>query len=171
MAMHRPYLFAKNTISGKPYKPQVLFLYYANPLFGNPSPNLFSKAFSEIPLIVSFSPYMDDSTQFADLILPDHTPMERWQDDPLFLNNGFPVFGIRQPVIGPLYQTQATGDVQDDSLLLGSPATERARVFAAVPRVEDDPRDATLRPRPDAQFDPVAGRLLSPGGWLAEHEV
>ena len=111
MAMHRPYLFAKNIISGKPYKPKVLFLYYTNPLFGNPSPDLFSKAFSEIPLIVSFSPYMDDSTQFADLILPDHTPMERWQDDPLFLNNGFPVFGIRQPVIGPLYQTQATGDV------------------------------------------------------------
>jgi len=37
--------------------------------------------------------------------------LERWQDDPLFLNNGFPVLGIRQPVIGPLYQTKATGDV------------------------------------------------------------
>ena len=98
-------------LSGKPYKPKVLFLYYTNPLFSNPEPDLFAKAFTEIPFIVSFSPYMDDSTHFADLILPDHTPLERWQDDPLFLNNGFPVFGIRQPVVGPLYQTKATGDV------------------------------------------------------------
>ena len=108
---HQPYLFARNVISGKPYKPEVLFLYYTNPFFSNPDPELFSKAFAEIPLIVSFSPYMDDTTSFADLVLPDHTPMERWQDDPLFLNSGFPVLGLRQPVIKPLYQTQATGDV------------------------------------------------------------
>ena len=79
--------------------------------FPIPNPDLFAKTFAEIPFIVSFSPYMDDSTHFADLVLPDHTPLERWQDDPLFLNNGFPVLGIRQPVIGPLYQTKATGDV------------------------------------------------------------
>ena len=36
---------------------------------------------------------------------------ERWQDDPVFLNSGFPVLGIRQPVVEPLYQTRATGDV------------------------------------------------------------
>jgi len=54
---------------------------------------------------------MDDSTHFADLVLPDHTPLERWQDDPLFLNNGFPVLGIRQPAVEPLCQTKATGDV------------------------------------------------------------
>ncbi|MGB9629600.1 MAG: molybdopterin dinucleotide binding domain-containing protein, partial [Thermodesulfobacteriota bacterium] len=106
-----PYLFAKNSTSGKPYYSKVLFLYYSNPLFSNPHPDLFQKAFDQIPSIVSFSPYMDDTTQFADLILPDHTPLERWQDDPVFLNNGFSVLGIRQPAINPLYQTRATGDV------------------------------------------------------------
>lgn len=111
MAIHHPYLFAKNVISGKPYKPEVLFLYYTNPLFSNPNPDPFAKAFAEIPMIVSFSPYLDDSTQYADLVLPDHTPLERWQDDPVSLNNGFPVLGIRQPAIEPLYQTKATGDV------------------------------------------------------------
>ena len=109
--IHQPYHFAQNVLSGRPYKPKALFLYYTNPLFSNPKPDLFSKAFAEIPFIVSFSPYMDDSTHFADLVLPGHTPLERWQDDPLFLNNGFPVLGIRQPVVEPLYQTKATGDV------------------------------------------------------------
>ncbi len=69
--LQQPYLFAKNVVSGKPYRPEVLFLYYTNPLLSNPNPDLFSKAFAEIPLIVSFSPYMDDTTSIADLILPD----------------------------------------------------------------------------------------------------
>lgn len=110
----QPYLFAKNTISQTPYQPKLLFLYYSNPIFSNPYPELFQKAFGQIPSIVSFSPYMDDSTQYADFILPDHTPLERWQDDPLFLNNGYPVCGIRQPTTQPVHQTMATGDVLID---------------------------------------------------------
>ena len=111
LSTHRPYFFARNGLAGRPYKPKVLFLYYTNPLFSNPEGDLFSKLFNEIPFIVSFSPYMDDSTSFADLVLPDHTPLERWQDDPIFLNNGFPVLGLRQPSVEPLYDTRATGDV------------------------------------------------------------
>ncbi len=110
----QPYLFAKNSISGIPYRPKILFLYYSNPFFSNPCPEFFQRAFDQIPFIVSFSPYMDDTTQYVDLILPDHTPLERWQDDPLFLNNGFPVLGIRQPVTPPIHQTRATGDVLID---------------------------------------------------------
>jgi len=169
--MHRPYLFAKNTLSGKPYKPKVLFLYYTNPFFSNPKPDLFSKAFAEILLIVSFSPYMDDSSQFADLILPDHTPLERWQDDPLFLNNGFSVLGIRQPVIEPLYQTKSTGDV-----LLHIAKSLGGEVRKALPW--NDFKEVLLHSlkgvfeakRGDIfglQFDEAWTRLLQKGGWWA----
>jgi anaerobic selenocysteine-containing dehydrogenase len=47
--LQQPHLFATNVISGKPYRPEVLFLYYTNPLFSNPNSDLFSKAFAEIP--------------------------------------------------------------------------------------------------------------------------
>lgn len=171
MVTHRPYLFAKNVISGKPYKPKILFLYYTNPLFSNPNPDLFLKAFQEIPLIISFSPYMDDTTQFADLVLPDHTPLERWQDDPLFLNNGFPVLGIRQPVIDPLYQTKATGDV-----LLAVAKSLGGEIRNALPW--DDFKAVMLHglkgifeaKRGDVfglQFDEAWTRLLQKGGWWA----
>jgi len=108
--LQQPHLFATNVISGKPYRPEVLFLYYTNPLFSNRNSDLFSKAFAEIPLIVSFSPYMDDTTLFADLVLPDRT-LSNGGRISVFLNNGFPVLGIRQPVVEPLYQTKATGDI------------------------------------------------------------
>jgi len=169
--IQRPYLFARNVTSGKPYKPKILFIYYTNPLFSNPNPDLFLKAFQEIPLVVSFSPYMDDTTQFADLVLPDHTPLERWQDDPTFLNNGFPVLGIRQPVIDPLYQTKATGDA-----LLAIAKSLGGEIRNALPW--DDFKAVMLyglkgvfeAKRGDVfglQFDESWTRLLQKGGWWA----
>ena len=167
----QPHLLAKNVLSGKPYKPKVLFLYYTNPLFSSPDPDLFSRAFAEIPFIVSFSPYLDDSSVQADLILPDHTPLERWQDDPLFLNSGFPVLGIRQPVIEPLYQTKATGDV-----LLQLAKALGGEIQKAVPW--NDFKEVLLygikgvfeAKRGDTfglQFDQAWTRLLERGGWWA----
>ena len=166
---HGSYLFAGNVTSGKPYKPEVLFLYYTNPLFTNPDPDRFSKAFGAIPFIVSFSPYLDDSSQFADLILPDHTPLERWQDDPVFLNNGFSVLGIRQPAVEPLYQTKSTGDVL--LLLTKSLGGEIQKAFPwndykefmlyGLKGVFDARRGDTF----GLQFDEAWTRLLEKGGW------
>ncbi len=163
------YHFARNAVSGKPYKPEVLFLYYTNPIFANPDPEGFAKAFGEIPFIVSFSPYLDDSSQFADLILPDHTPLERWQDDPLFLNNGFSVLGIRQPILGPLYQTKSTGDVL--LLLAKSLGGEiqqalpwsdyKEFMLYGLKGVFDAKRGDTF----GLQFDEAWTRLLEKGGW------
>ncbi|MEE9594810.1 MAG: molybdopterin-dependent oxidoreductase [Candidatus Hydrothermarchaeales archaeon] len=98
-------------LQGDPYDVSVLFLYYTNPVLSTPNPEKFINALQKIPLIVSFSPFLDESSQFSDLILPDHTYLERWQDAPQFTVEGIPVLGIRQPVVKPLYQTMHTGDV------------------------------------------------------------
>ncbi|MFB3884719.1 MAG: molybdopterin-dependent oxidoreductase [Thermodesulfobacteriota bacterium] len=169
--LHRPYLFARNVISGKPYRPEILFLYYTNPLFSNPDPELFSKAFAEIPLIVSFSPYMDDSTQYADLILPDHAPLERWQDDPVFLNNGFSALGIRQPVVSPLYETRATGDVLITLAKSLGGELERAFPWSDFKEVLIYGIKGVFEARRGdifgLQFDEAWTRLLQRGGWWA----
>ena len=67
--------------SADPYPLNALFLYYTNPLFSSPDVGRFYDAIQKIPFIVSFSPFLDDSSAFADLILPDHTFLERLQDD------------------------------------------------------------------------------------------
>jgi len=54
---------------------------------------------------------MDDSTRHCDLVLPDHTYLERWQEVPILPSVGYPVVGVRQPVTKPLYDTRHTGDV------------------------------------------------------------
>jgi anaerobic selenocysteine-containing dehydrogenase len=171
LMLQQPYLFARNTISGKPYRPEVLFLYYTDPLFSNPNPDFFSKAFAEIPLIVSFSPYVDDTTLYADIVLPDRTPLERWQDDPVFLNKGFPVLGIRQPVIEPLYQTKATGDVLlhlakslGGEIQKAFPWNDFKEVLLyGIRGVFDAKRGDTF----GLQFEQAWTRLLERGGWAA----
>ena len=97
---------------GPPYPAEVLFTYYTNPLFSIPGPERMRAALERIPFIVSFSPFMDETTMVSDLVLPDGTYFERWQDDHVEPGLGFPMFGLRSPAIErPLYDVRNTGDV------------------------------------------------------------
>lgn len=96
---------------GRPYPVEAVFLYFANPVFSQPRALGMDAALAQVPFVASFSPYHDESTSAADLVLPDHTFLERWEDDPTPPNVPFPVLGIRQPVRPPLYDTRATSDV------------------------------------------------------------
>lgn len=91
----------------------VLLMYYANPLASSTHPEVWSKALSHVPFVVSFSPFLDESARHADLILPDLLPYERWQDAPAPSSYPFPVWGIAQPLVEPRggkKSGMATGD-------------------------------------------------------------
>jgi anaerobic selenocysteine-containing dehydrogenase len=89
----------------------ALLLYYANPVASAPDPATVRQALERIPLVVSFSPFLDESARLAHLVLPDHTYLERWQDAPAPPSVPIRVWGIVQPVQPPLHDTRATGDV------------------------------------------------------------
>jgi anaerobic selenocysteine-containing dehydrogenase len=96
--------------AGVPYPVEALFLYEANPLFSLPAAG-WEEALEKIPLVVSFSPFLDESTLMADLILPDHTYLERWDDDIPEPGLEFPAASVTQPVLPPLYDTRDTANV------------------------------------------------------------
>lgn len=98
-------------LDDSPYPVNAVLSYYTNPLFSTPNPRAFREAFQKVPFLVSFSPFMDDTAAMADLILPDHTYLERLQLDVPAAGTGFPVLALRQPVVEPLYDTRSTGDV------------------------------------------------------------
>lgn len=104
---HMPEVFA----GAGPYPVKALFLYYTNPLFSTPEVGRFQTAIDRVPFVVDFTPFMSETAEHADLILPDHTYLERWQDDVIYPSLGYPVVGLRQPVVPPLYDTMNTGDV------------------------------------------------------------
>jgi anaerobic selenocysteine-containing dehydrogenase len=54
---------------------------------------------------------MDETTALADVILPSHTYLESWGDDFPEPGVGFTTGAVSQPVVTPLYNTRATGDI------------------------------------------------------------
>ena len=52
--------------------------------------------------VASFSSLLDETTEMADLILPERAPLEDWGDDVPTPGPGFEVIGMQQPVVNPL---------------------------------------------------------------------
>jgi len=99
-----------NILTGQPYAVDTLFLVHTDPLFSHPRREKFIEAFKKIPFIVSFSPFLDETSLYADLILPDHTFMERWQGSPVRHISEFSLFSLGRPAVKPLYETRDTAD-------------------------------------------------------------
>lgn len=111
LASSIPSLIPDNILEGKPYPVNLLFLYKSNPLFSSPNSEKYRKAFEKIPFVVSFSSFMDESTQYADLILPDKTYLEKWQYVESSPVSKIPVVGIGKPVIENLFSAKSTEDI------------------------------------------------------------
>ena len=90
---------------------QAVFLFATNPLANQPAKEALASALKRVPFIVSFSPFLDESSSMADLILPDHTYLERWQDDQVSHLAGFTCFSVAPPAATPLHQTRNSADV------------------------------------------------------------
>ncbi|WNM62576.1 molybdopterin-containing oxidoreductase family protein [Candidatus Nitrospira neomarina] len=89
----------------------LLHLYRADPLFTLPPSLKFERVFDHAQFIVSFSSFLDDSTLMADLILPDHDPLESWGDVVQQDTTPVPIWSASQPVVRALYDTRPIGDV------------------------------------------------------------
>ncbi len=97
--------------SGKGYPLQALFVSGANPLYSMPDTKSVKEAFDKILFVVSFSSFMDETSENADLILPNHAYLERYEDVPLAVGLQKPVVGLTRPVVEPLFNTKHVGDV------------------------------------------------------------
>ncbi len=98
-------------VSGGETPLQAMVLYQANPVASSPRGGEVVAALESIPLVVSFSPFLDETARHAHLVLPDHTYLERWQDAPAPGSVPIPVWGVVQPMMEPLHDTRATGDI------------------------------------------------------------
>ncbi|HZD55459.1 MAG TPA: molybdopterin dinucleotide binding domain-containing protein, partial [Anaerolineales bacterium] len=89
----------------------LLFVHGTNPAFDLPSASGFAEAIAQVPFVVSFSPFVDETAIRSDLILPDHTYLESWGYQVPAPGADRPVVSSQQPVVRPLYDTRSTVDV------------------------------------------------------------
>ncbi len=111
LARNVPARLAERIQKKQPYPVEALLLNGANPLFNSHDPEQFLLAIKRLPTIISFSSFMDETTQYADLILPDSTYLEKWQLSSAHTLKGNPVVSIGQPVIDPVYDTRDSAEV------------------------------------------------------------
>jgi len=165
-----PYILPEQIQKGKPYPVEVLFLYYTNPLFSFPEPERFRDALEKIPFIVSFSPFMDETTTYADLVLPDGTYFDRWQDDSVEPGLGFPMFGLRSPTLErPFHDFRNTGDVLIEigrglggSVAKSFPWKDFQEALKEAIRGVYGTKRGSIRAR---DFDEFWRKLIERGGW------
>lgn len=100
---------AKNHLAGKPYKLDTAMFYLTNPIWSAPNPQQWEEALKDV-FIIDTSPFPGETAMYADIILPDHTYLERLQDAPTYPFEGWPMTGLRTPAIKPLYDTKVFGD-------------------------------------------------------------
>jgi anaerobic selenocysteine-containing dehydrogenase len=100
-----------HALTHAPYPIEVLFLYHTNPMYDDPAVLDWKAVLEGIPLVVSFSPYLAETSEHADLLLPDCTYLEKWFLEPLEPSLGYPAVGLGRPVVDPLYDTRNTAEV------------------------------------------------------------
>jgi anaerobic selenocysteine-containing dehydrogenase len=100
---------ATNHLAGNPYKLDTVMFYLTNPIFSTPDCTKWEAALSEL-FVIATSPFPDETAMFADIVLPDHTYLERLQDAPTYPYQGYPIACLRVPAVKPVHDTKAFGD-------------------------------------------------------------
>ncbi len=95
---------------GGKYPIEVLLVHEANPAYELVETKVFQDAIAKIGFLASFSPYMDETALQADLILPNHTAFEGYDDVIDVPGVPFAYYALSSPVLKPLLKTKATGD-------------------------------------------------------------
>ena len=117
--------FAKAVLDAPSSPIDTLMVFAANPAFTLPDGGAFRRALERIPFIVSFSPYRDETALMADLVLPDHTYLEKIDEVVQPRGLQYQLYGLSHPVLKPVYRTKNSGDVLlEAARLMGVPYQE-----------------------------------------------
>lgn len=91
--------------SGSPYPIKAYFAYRHDPLISMPDPEAQKKAYDNLDLLVAIDVNFSETAQYADVILPEATYLER--DSIIMTLKGWkPAFGRRAKAVEPFYDSQ-----------------------------------------------------------------
>ena len=90
---------------------KVLLVDDANPVYTSPTAWKVKDAIANIPFIATFASFVDDTSVFADLILPDHSFLESWVQSSAESGSLEAASTVAEPVMKPIHNTRATPEV------------------------------------------------------------
>lgn len=102
--------FLKKVADGSE-KVGVLMVYDANPAYGLPQAEAMAKAMDKASFTVSFSSFMDETAERANLIMPSSMTAERYDDLYTPYGSGAVVYSVNKPIVKPSHDTRTIADV------------------------------------------------------------
>lgn len=102
------------SIDEGPERPDVYLVYCHNPVYSNGDCRANARLYADeekVPFLVSVDVAMSETTELADLVLPDATYLERWTLEGKTSPSGIPEYYVRQPVHAPLGEARNFVDV------------------------------------------------------------
>jgi anaerobic selenocysteine-containing dehydrogenase len=95
---------------------KALFVHGVDLLADLPAGLDVARALQHVERIISFNPVSDETASLADLILPDHLPLEGWGYHKVAPAADRPLVSAIQPVFAPRHATRSTVDVLLDAV-------------------------------------------------------
>jgi anaerobic selenocysteine-containing dehydrogenase len=142
-----------------PYPLQALLVAEANPCFELPDSKRVKEALGKIPFIVSFSTFADETAAMADLLMPNHFYLERFEDVPVAAGLPLQMIGLSKPVVSPQLNTRHLGET-----LITTARTMGGALAAAFPWPDYETcLEATLAEKWDV--------LMEDGVWVNDDIV
>ncbi len=94
---------------GIDYEPEVLIIYHGNPFITGADNEIIEQAMKKLDLVVNINIYLDEVTDFADIVLPEHSYLERYN----LINWTHDMQGLQvsQPVVDPIHDTMEGMDI------------------------------------------------------------
>ncbi|HXH96111.1 MAG TPA: molybdopterin-dependent oxidoreductase [Gaiellaceae bacterium] len=95
------------------YRPEVLLTYHSNPVWNMPAQQKVRQAIESFDYVISIDVVVNETTEYADLILPDHTYLE---STVAFMCEPPAVRGLvlRQAAIEPMYDSRDATEILID---------------------------------------------------------
>jgi anaerobic selenocysteine-containing dehydrogenase len=90
---------------------KTLFVHGINPVFETPQALGFGAALANVPLVISFASFPDETAVMSDFIFPDNTGLESWGYQKVITGSDRPGISGAQPTVMPFFNTRATADV------------------------------------------------------------
>lgn len=151
----------------------TVLLYGTNPVFAAPPAWQVKEALSAASFIASFGEFTDETSNFADLILPDHSPLESWVDHTPESGTAEATISIAPPSVLPLHDTRPMPDVLlDVAHRLGAKTSAALRwknyeemLRAAIVPLRHLPGSISA-----TSDDDFWGKVKEQGGWWSADE-
>ncbi|MDX1569767.1 MAG: molybdopterin-dependent oxidoreductase [Xanthomonadales bacterium] len=89
---------------------EAVILHDVNPLYSAPPELGLREALESVPLVISMSELLDESSEVARFVLPLDSYLEAWGDDSPESGVGFPTASLAQPVARRIHNTKSAGD-------------------------------------------------------------